>query len=232
MQQLSLFKSQTHIPARRRRKNTKRNLVATNQGQHHLWLSESDPEKEMVLLFLDIRDFTPLAEKYEATGIIHFVKKVFSAFQNIIRSHRGRIIETTGDGFYAAFGINEQVSSAAHAAVNAARAILKVLQRLNDDSFEQQLNRRVELGIGIHAGKVATGNLNLADKQHFIVMGYAVNIASRIQSMTKELNNNLVVSSAFFEHLSSQVPHSGLVTVNLKGVTDPIGVFLLGESYG
>ena len=232
MQQLCLFTGQT-LSSRRGRKSRKQNLASAHakSAQRDLWVQESEAEQEMVLLFLDIRDFTPLAERQEATQVVHLVRKLFSAFQNIIRIHRGRIIETMGDGFYAAFGINEDLSSAAQSAVNAGSAILKILDRLNKESFETQLNRRIEIGIGIHAGKVATGNLNLADKNHFIVMGYAVNIAARIQAMTKELNNNLVVSSAVLEHIPTRASRSPRVTVNLKGVTDPLDVHLLGCPY-
>ena len=70
--------------------------------------------------------------------MIHIVKKLFSRFQNIIRVHRGQIIETSGDGFYAAFGFDRGVQEAANAAVKAGMAILDTLENLNKQSFEKK----------------------------------------------------------------------------------------------
>ena len=79
----------------------------------------------MALFFLDIRNFTPLVEKHQAIDVIHIVKKLFSRFQNIIRVHRGQIIETSGDGFYAAFGFDRGAKEAVNASVQAGMAILE-----------------------------------------------------------------------------------------------------------
>jgi len=196
-----------------------------------LWTQETETEKEMALFFLDIRDFTPLTEKHEAFDVIHIVKKLFSTFQNIIRIYHGRIIETSGDGFYAAFGFDRKVTQAVNAAVQAGMAILETLENLNAQSFEKNLHQRIDVGIGVHVGKVATGNLQLGSKDHLVVMGYAVNVASRLQSATKELNNNFIVSSAVYRMLNNQHAGNVPVSVNLKGVTGSCEVHLIGKSY-
>jgi adenylate cyclase len=196
----------------------------------NLWNEQNESEKEMALLFLDIRNFTPLAEAHEANDVIHIIRKLFSGFQNIIRAYHGRIIETTGDGLYAAFGFKTTVREAANHAVLAARAILKNLETLNERSFEKNLMRRIEAGIGIHTGKVATGNIRLGSEDHMMVMGYAVNIASRLQAATRELNNNLIVSSEVFEVLD-HINDDKAIIHNLKGVTNAMKLHLIGEEY-
>ena len=136
-----------------------------------LWTQETEMEKEMALFFLDIRNFTPLVEKHQAIDVIHIVKKLFSKFQNIIRVHRGQIIETSGDGFYAAFGFDRGAKEAVNASVQAGMAILETLDNLNIQSFEKTIGQRIDVGIGIHVGKVATGNLHLGFERSFCCHG-------------------------------------------------------------
>ncbi|HYF68435.1 MAG TPA: adenylate/guanylate cyclase domain-containing protein [Ohtaekwangia sp.] len=230
MQQLSLFSNRParRKPGRNRRHATKKVETPVTLN---LWMQDVDQEREMALFFLDIRNFTGLAERHQASDIIHIVKKLFSAFQHIIRVHHGQIIETAGDGFYAAFGFNSDVVTAVNNAVQAGMRILETLHQLNRDSFEINLQRRIEVGIGIHAGKVATGNMVVGNTDHIVVMGYPVNVAARIQTATKELNNNFIISSAVFEKLSASLPDHTKVKATLKGVKDPLDVFLIGESY-
>jgi class 3 adenylate cyclase len=234
MQQLTLFNDSA--PRGPRVRGNKRAHNNTRRAQAKgirwdLWTQEAEAEKEMALFFLDIRNFTPLVEKHQAFDVIHIIKKLFSSFQNIIRIHRGRIIETSGDGFYAAFGFDRNVNEAVNEAVQAGIAILKTLENLNTRSFEKTLHQRIEVGIGVHVGKVATGNLHLGSQDHFVIMGYPVNVASRLQAATKELNNNFIVSAAVFKLLENPRPDIHPITVNLKGVTDPCEVHLIGRSY-
>ncbi len=230
MQQLTLFNT---TPTSRRR-SSKRKIGSTdNKGVvWDLWTQETEEEKEMALFFLDIRNFTPLVERHSATDVIYIVKKLFSRFQKIIKVYRGRIIETSGDGFYAAFGFDNDVREAVNAAVQAGMAILTTLERLNDQTFEKSIGHRIDVGIGVHVGKVAVGNLHLGSTDHFVVMGYPVNVASRLQAATRQLNNNFIVSSAVFRMLDdSSSDHNAPVSATLKGVSDPLELHLIGKSY-
>lgn len=197
----------------------------------NLWTQGAGEEKEMALLFLDIRNFTPLVESHEPQDIIHIVKKLFTAFQNIIRQHHGRIIETTGDGFYAAFGFGIDIRTAVNAAVQCGHAILSTLEQLNTTSFEKNLRRRIEVGIGVHAGKVATGTLLLGQEDHLVVMGYAVNVAARLQAATKEMNNNFIVSASVYQFLDSVPLAKSCSNVYLKGLSDTFHLHLIGKPY-
>lgn len=225
--QLTLFRN---YPTARRAHTRVRVSKAPDVRHLDLWSQEANTEKEMVLFFLDIRNFTPFVERHRATDVVHLIRKVFSQFQHIICVYHGRVIETTGDGLYAAFGFNSSVADGVNAAVGAGFAILKALENLNKRSFEKNLQQRMEIGIGVHVGKVATGSLQLGSKSHFIVMGHAVNIASRLQAATKELNNNFIVSSRVYNMLASR-RESVAVKVNLKGVSDPLEVHFVGRAY-
>jgi adenylate cyclase len=233
MQQLTLFSRNTARSLQTPRSKEKRTgrRLHSDGTRWDLWTQETDDEKEMALFFLDIRNFTPLVEKHQAVDVIQIVKKIFSRFQNIIRIHHGRIIETSGDGFYAAFGFDRNVKESVNASVQAGMAILESLENLNEQLFERKLYQRIDVGIGIHVGKVATGNLHLGSKDHLVVMGYPVNVASRLQTATRELNNNFIVSSAVFKMLKNPKSKSKPVKVSLKGVTDPCELHLIGKAY-
>ncbi len=235
MQQLTLFSNTISHLRSQGKKRLRKNVQPANTSsvRRDLWTQEieTETEKEMALFFLDIRNFTPLIEKYQASDVIQIVKKLFSTFQNIIRVHHGRIIETSGDGFYAAFGFEDKVMEAANAAVNAGMAILETLENLNTQSLEKNLGQRIDVGIGVHVGKVATGNLQVGSQDHVVVMGYAVNVASRLQVATKEFNNNFIVSSDVFKVLKNPPTDSKPIKINLKGVTNPCEVHLIGRAY-
>ena len=195
-----------------------------------LWSQPSEPENEMALMFLDIRNFTPLTGQFRPAEVVHLVGRLLSTFQRLVRNHHGRIIETTGDGFYAAFGFDREISAAVDDAVHAGAAIMRQLEVLNS-SYEQVLGRRIEVGIGIHAGKVAMGKIHLNGIEHLLVMGHAVNIAARLQSATKALNNNFLISSEVYELLTERPAESESARINLKGVSDELEVRMIGEKY-
>lgn len=192
-----------------------------------LWNQPSEPEQSMALMFLDIRNFTPLAGQFRPADVLHLVGKLLSTFQRLVRNNHGRIIETTGDGFYAAFGFDGDLSSAVDDAVRAGNAIMRQLGILN----ESHPGRKIEVGIGIHVGRVATGKINLNGYDHLLIMGHAVNIAARLQGATKQLNNNFLISAAAFDLLTQRPSESESANVNLKGVADSLEVRMIGEKY-
>jgi len=226
--QLKLF---TTPKSARLKKKAGRPAVHARHQAWDLWSQPSEPEHEMALMFLDIRNFTPLTGQFRPAEVVHLIGRLLSTFQRLVRAHHGRIIETTGDGFYAAFGFDREIGAAVDDAVHAGAAIMRQLEVLNS-SYDQVLGRKIEVGIGIHAGKVAMGKIHLNGMEHLLVMGHAVNIAARLQTATKALNNNFLISSDVFELLSHRPSNSTPAVVSLKGVSDGMQVRMIGEQYG
>ena len=230
--QLRLFSQKTSRSTRLGySRKSKKQLLSTPVQGLDLWAQGEEVEKEMALLFLDIRNFTPLVEGRVASDVVYLMKKLFTSFQNIIRHHRGRIIETTGDGFYAAFGFDRPIDEAVNDAALAANVIMKSMKVMNEQSFERNLKRRIEVGMGLHMGKVATGVMNFNSETHTMVMGYPVNVAARLQSATKTFNNNFIVSADVYHLLESLQAPRQMVTTRLKGMSEAIQMYLMGESY-
>ena len=193
-------------------------------------LKHSAYEKELALFFLDIRNFTPFMQNYLPFDVIHIMRRLFGLFKHGIEKHAGRIIETAGDGFYAVFGFETKIEQAADSAFSAAKTILHELEEFNQHYAEKYFFHEFNVGIGLHAGQVIVGNIGIGVNNNLTVMGLPVNIASRIQTATKSLNNNLVISENFYRFLS-QKPASSKTKAFLKGISEEQVLYLCGNAY-
>ena len=201
-----------------------------NRSLKPIALKPLGEEKYLVLFFLDIRDFTPFVETYLPFDVIYLTRKLFDIFYKAIVRFNGQIIETAGDEVYAIFGLRTSINDAADGAISAGRAILEELDNLNEKYLSVYFRKEFEIGIGIHAGKVIVGEFNIGSELRTNVMGLAVNIASRIQNSTKELNNSFVVSEDVMRQSSSKETLE-IREVNLKGVSSAYKLHLLGRPY-
>jgi len=188
-------------------------------------------EKKVVIFFIDIRDSTHFVATHLPFDVIHIMRKLFNLFYSIIERNNGKIIETTGDGLYAIFGLNRSISESADAAIRSGYDILENLEQLNNDYFTNNFDQRIEIGIGIHAGTVVAGNIRLGNEKHLLVMGYPVNVTARIQSATKELNNNFIISSETLKLAGKPLSDHPFRTIQLRGIEKPVNVHLMGKPY-
>ncbi|QNK61488.1 adenylate/guanylate cyclase domain-containing protein [Pedobacter sp. PAMC26386] len=187
-------------------------------------------ERELALLFLDIQNFTSAMEIKSSYEVIYMIRKLFVLFNHSIAENGGRIIESNGDSIYAVFGLDTTLQKAVQSSVDAAYALLHDVDIFNSAYAQPYFNLSYEIGIGVHNGKVVIGQYDLTNKEQMTVMGLPVNIASRLQSETKELNNSLVVSESAYHLLISPKP-AEIRTVNLKGITNTMDVRLMGNHF-
>jgi adenylate cyclase len=192
-------------------------------------LQNSGDERELALFFLDIRNFTPFMESYLPFDVIHVMRRLFAIFKACVEHCRGTIIETSGDGFYAVFGLEEDIKAAVKHAYGAGKNLLNELEHFNEQYLRKHFDHAFEVGIGIHSGRVIVGNIGIGVNNNLTVMGMPVNIASRIQTATKEVNNSFLVSDAAFRHLD--VNNTKQVNISPKGVKEPVVVHLCGKEY-
>jgi adenylate cyclase len=187
-------------------------------------------EKELALLFLDIKNFTPFIENYLAFDVIHVMRRLFGLFRKCIEMNAGQIIETAGDGLYAVFGFKEDVATAVNNASKAGHSILEELDKFNEQYLEKYFNHFFQVGIGLHAGKVIVGNVGIGVNNNLTVMGLPVNVASRLQAATRELNNSFIVSKEVYDQLQDP-PVSEMQHLDLKGIRDHLPVYAIGHPF-
>lgn len=187
-------------------------------------------EKELALLFLDVRNFTFIMEANPAPTVLHIIRVLFLLFSRSIKENGGRIIETGGDSLYAVFGMDGHLEDAVRASVAASHSILYDLDNFNGTYAIPHFGLNLEVGIGLHKGNVVVSYSDLDDIGHLTVMGLPVNIAARLQAAAKELNNNLLISDEAYSLLHDE-PDTEAVAIQLKGISRPVAVHMLGNAY-
>ena len=200
-------------------------------GNHCENLQTVGDEKPMALFFLDIRNFTPFIEQHLPFDVIHIIRRLNIMFNDIIVEYKGKIIEFTGDGFYAVFGFDEPIKEAVNSAYTAGKQILDSLIRLNENYITKYFDHKIDVGIGLHSGKVIIGKTGVKENNPYTVMGFPVNVAARLESATKELNNNFVISEYVYEMLNGRSDSAEQKKIRLKGVSEPFCVRLMGKGY-
>jgi adenylate cyclase len=183
-------------------------------------------DRQLAILFSDIRNFTPFAESHLPYDVIHILGRYFRKVGEPVLRHGGYIDKYIGDGIMAIFGLER--ASAAEACLDAAAAALGMLESLRELNvyISKQFDTEFRIGIGVHVGSVIIGEMGHPQKMQFTAIGDVVNIASRIESATKELGVPLLVSSEVRALLGDRVDYGVSARVNLKGKT---GEHLLHE---
>ena len=181
----------------------------------------------IAVLFCDIRSFTTLSENMRPSQILSFLISFFSAMSVPIHKHHGFIDKFIGDAVMALFDANGKGLN--HIAQNAVRAAVEMhiaLEEFNAKA-DAALCPRLEMGIGIHIGRVVVGTVGTKDRMDSTVLGDAVNIASRLESLTKEKHEKIIVSSNIVDLLDT--PHefdlNCLGKLTVKGKTEPVVVY-------
>jgi adenylate cyclase len=179
---------------------------------------------EATILFADLRDFTSWVESTDPRHVVRDLNEYFTEMERAITAEGGLILQFIGDEIEAAFGA--PVATADHAA-RAVRAALDMRRRLAAWNAARRERDQAPLrhGIGIHTGTVLAGNIGSPDRLSYALVGDSVNLASRIQGLTKELGGDILVSSTTRSKLDASVALEPLHAVRVKGHTAEIDVY-------
>lgn len=190
-----------------------------------------DKEQELAILFLDIRNFTGLMESQPAQTVIGIVRRLFTAFNHVIKNFQGKVVEMAGDNLYAVFGLQTNLREATNNAYQATQTMFQTVKLFNEAYAEPYAGGPLEIGVGLHAGKVVISEFGLDAPAQLSVMGLPVNIASRLQTKTKELNNDLLISEDAYQLLDEDHAWFEQQTVQLQGLSRPQQIRLAGKPY-
>jgi adenylate cyclase len=178
---------------------------------------------EVTILFADLRDFTPWVEATPPDEVVRELNAYFTEMEAAIREHRGLVLQFIGDEIEAVFGAPVPYPGHAEMAVRAALDMRRRLAAWNA-AREAAGKRPLRHGIGIHTGTVLAGNIGSAERVSYALVGDAVNLASRIQQLTKELGSDILVSGATRRLLDEGFEIVPLPAVRVKGKSDEIEV--------
>ncbi|EMY70599.1 adenylate/guanylate cyclase domain-containing protein [Leptospira vanthielii] len=181
-------------------------------------------EKEVTILFCDIKNFTKLAERLNPIDLILLLNKFFIEMVEIILRNDGFLDKFIGDAMMVVFGIPEAKSKDRELAVKVAVEMLKRLKQLNDESYFG--NEILEITIGIHSGKVVAGNVGSTERKVYTIIGDNVNLASRIQSLNKYYNSCLLITDSVYQGIKEQdFKLREIDSVRVKGKALPCVIF-------
>jgi adenylate cyclase len=181
-----------------------------------------------VIMMTDLRGFTALSDRLNGDEVIELLDEYFDAIATPIEKRKGEVLKFIGDGLLAIFPAEEDddfTQSSAHA-LEAATEGLARLDAVNQ--MRRGIGRcELKIGIGLHLGEVIYGNVGSAGRLDFTVIGPAVNLASRLEDLTKRLGRPMLFSSAFARICPHPLVSLGLHPV--RGLSEPEEVFGLPE---
>ncbi len=180
-------------------------------------------ERDVTVLFSDIRDFTSLCERREPNEILDLLNRYLTHMSTAIEEHGGVVDKYIGDAIMALFGAPVFHPESPQKAVSCALDMLSDLRLLNEALVKDGLQPLV-IGIGINTGKVVAGNMGSANRLNYTVIGDGVNLASRLEGLTKQYGVEIIVSQATRD-LCPEFRFRELDLVQVKGKTEPIAIF-------
>jgi adenylate cyclase len=180
--------------------------------------------REVTILFSDLRDFTTMSEKLPPTELMAFLTDYFARMQQVVYGHDGVVNKLMGDGMLAMWGAPDPDPDHAKKAVAAALDMRKVLAEMNV-LRAQQGKAPIHSGVGLHSGNVAAGLLGGEAQHEYAVIGDTVNLASRIEGLTKSLGTDILASETTWARLGGSVPGRTLGPHSVKGREQQIVVY-------
>ena len=180
-------------------------------------------------LFCDLRGFTALSELVPSSMLMGLLNQYFTAMVEIIEGHGGSVDKFVGDKIMAVFGHPRSIEHEQQSALDAARAMLKRCDELNG-SLHLTGRFVLENSIGLHSGMVLAGVIGSPDRMEYTIIGDSVNVAARLETLTRKLNTRLAFSQDFLDCLAVEPPgvHSAGFQ-ELKGRKDSVEVLTLNE---
>ncbi|TAK11562.1 MAG: CHASE2 domain-containing protein [Acidobacteria bacterium] len=180
--------------------------------------------REMSVLFSDIRGFTAASEHAAPEAVVAQLNEYFSEMVRVLHAHNGTLDKFVGDMVMGLFGAPVEDPNHAQNAVNAGLAMVKALGDLNAKWKAEGL-QPFEIGIGINSGEMIAGNIGSEAIMSYTVIGDAVNLASRLESLNKEFGTRIIISDATRQRLPRSMEMTPLGDVTVKGRAQKVAVF-------
>jgi class 3 adenylate cyclase/CheY-like chemotaxis protein len=189
----------------------------------------SGEKRNVAILFSDIRSFTTIAEDNSPENVVAFLNTYFDTMGSIINQYGGIIDKFIGDAILAIFGAPQSFENNAERAVRAASQMLAALPTINPGKVKLP-PKGFDIGIGIHEGDVIVGNIGSREKFDYTVIGDAVNLASRLEGLTKHYHAHLIVSQSVQDKLRHLLLFREIDSVRVKGKDIPTTIYKLEEA--
>lgn len=202
-----------------------RDYLMSGAGKESLGAALGGETREVTVLFCDIRSFTAMSEKMDASEVVQLLNKYFTALGKCIAAHHGIINKYIGDAIMAIFGAPVKSENSSRDAFLAALDMRKALVEVNE-GFKAEGFPEVHFGIGIHTGPVFAGTIGAENRMEYTVIGDTVNTASRLESLCKTYSKDLILSEASAEKLGEENSKLSFVAeAEIRGKSQPMKLY-------
>jgi adenylate cyclase len=181
-------------------------------------------EREITVLFSDIRGFTALSEKTTPKELVRILNKYFTAMTNEILKNHGVLDKYIGDAIMAFWGAPLPDENQADNAFLAARGMAERLKEVNRE-LEEKGDPTIAIGIGIYTGPAVVGNMGSEERFDYTAMGDTVNVASRLEGLNKEHGTTLIIGESTKEKIKAATDAKFLGEVQVKGRAVPVKIY-------
>ena len=184
--------------------------------------------KELTFLFCDIRGFTPLSERYKSNpaDLTRVINKFLTPMTDIIMKNNGTIDKYMGDCIMAFWNAPIDTPNHKELAINSALQMIEKLKELNNNNGFGD-NNIINIGIGINTGKCIVGNMGSEQRFDYSVIGDSVNLASRLEGVSKNYDATLVVGQDTYKDISTLYNFKKLDEVTVKGKSDKVTIYTI-----
>lgn len=191
--------------------------------EHPEQVSMAGDSREMTMLFSDVRGFTTISEGLEPQELTQLMNEFLTPLSRVVHKHRGTIDKYMGDCIMAFWGAPLRDAQHARHAILAGIDMQQILQALQPH-FRARGWPEIHVGVGINTGRVSVGNMGSEVRVAYTVMGDAVNLASRLEGITKQYGVGIIVGENTKEAVADVV-YRELDLVRVKGKDQPIKIF-------
>ncbi|MBU1229521.1 MAG: adenylate/guanylate cyclase domain-containing protein [Proteobacteria bacterium] len=187
-------------------------------------LSLQGQEKDITIMFTDVRGFTTMSEQLTPTQVTDLLHDYLTPMTRIITSNLGTLDKFIGDAIMAFWNAPVDVPEHQKKALASAMQMLDHIQILNE-GFQVKYGLTIKIGIGLHYGLVRVGNMGSIDLFDYTLIGDNVNLTSRLESLTKYYGQVLLVSQAMKEACGDDYAYVEMDSVRVKGKHEPITIY-------
>lgn len=187
--------------------------------------SSAGQKVEITVLFSDIRSFTTMSETTDPEKIVEMLNIHFTVMADIILKHNGTIDKYIGDAIMAFWGAPVKTDNHAEQAVLAGQEMLEGVKEVNRLLKERGFQHEIRIGIGINTGTATIGNIGSDKKKNYTVVGDPVNLASRLESITKEHKTSLLFSEYTYNKIRDKIPCRLIGNVTVKGREQSVNIY-------
>ncbi|WCL50043.1 adenylate/guanylate cyclase domain-containing protein [Leptospira sp. GIMC2001] len=183
-------------------------------------------KKECAILFSDIRSFTSISEKLRPEEVVEFLNQYMSAMVSCVKNNRGYVDKFIGDAIMATWGALKSSGNISQDSVKAALDMRFALLKFNQGRGTAK-KPSLRIGIGLNYGPVISGQIGSDEKMEYTVIGDAVNLASRVEGLTKDLSLDIIVSESIYNNTKKLFNYYDLPAISVKGKEKPQKIYAL-----